>query len=103
MLSGGSLASVSEIWFAITVTVQSVPAGSGAIGVSVKLAAGEALSVNACTLPGAGHSIVNELVVAATDSLKLIVIVAFCPTFAATFVGVVDVTVGAASMPNEKT
>src|SRR5687767_6214899 len=103
MLSGGSFASVSEIWFAITVTVQSVPAGSGDVGVSVKLDDGEALSVNACTLPGAGHSIVNELVVAATDSLKLTTMVVFVATVFAPFAGVVVVTAGGSSVSNVKT
>ena len=52
--SGGSFVSVSEIWFAVTVTVQVVLYGSGDEGVSVKVVAGEALCPNDCGAP-AGH------------------------------------------------
>ena len=92
MLSGGSPASVSVIWLANTVTVQITPMGKFEVGSSVKLVAGEELSVNAWVFPGAGHSIWNELVVALTDSLKLIVMLVFAATPVAPLVGVVVVT-----------
>jgi hypothetical protein len=73
-----------------------VPCGKLADGVKVKLEAGEAESVYVFGVP-VGHSSVNELVVALTDSLKFTVIVALVATFVAAFVGVVVVTEGAAS------
>jgi hypothetical protein len=82
---------------ASTATVQTTPAGSAELGVSVKLVAGEAESVNARGEP-TGHSSANELVLALTLSLKLTVIVALVATPVAPLAGVVLVTVGAASV-----
>ena len=81
----------------MTVTVQVTPPGSPPVGVSVKLEAGDALSAYVFGVP-TGHSIVNELVVAATLSLKLTVIVASVVTPVAPLVGVVVNTLGAASV-----
>ena len=52
--SGGSFRSVSEIWSAVTETVQVVLYGSDDEGVSVKPVAGDALCPNDCGTP-AGH------------------------------------------------
>src|SRR5215208_6802901 len=80
----------------MTVTVQVVPAGRSAVGLSVKLAEGEALSVKVCGVP-AGHSTVNEPVVALTGSVKLTVMFEFCATLVAPFAGEVVVTAGPSS------
>src|SRR5688572_21360942 len=56
--SGGSFASVSEIWSAVTETVHVVAYGSGVEGVSVYVVAGPELWPNDCEAP-AGHSIEN--------------------------------------------
>src|SRR5919112_200196 len=96
MLSGGSKVSASVIWLAKTVTVQVVPAGRSAVGSSVKLAAGEALSVKVWGEP-AGHCTEKEPVVALTGSLKLTVMFVFCATPVAPLTGEVDATVGPSS------
>src|ERR671938_833081 len=95
MLSGGSTASTSLIWLAITVTVQTVPAGRSAFGWSVIAEPGEPLTLNAFDVP-VGHSIVNELPVAVTASLKLTTTLLFRSTSAALSAGEVVVTDGAA-------
>src|ERR671932_2645161 len=96
MLSGGSTASTSLIWFAITVTVQTVPAGRSAFGSSVMAEPGDPLTLNAFDVP-VGHSIVNELPVAVTASLKLTTTLEFRSTSVALSAGEVVVTDGAAS------
>src|SRR5215204_5296559 len=80
----------------MTFTVQVVPAGRSAVGSSVKLAAGEALSVKAWGVP-AGHSTENEPVVALTGSVKLTVMLEFGATPFAPFAGAVVVTAGPSS------
>ena len=86
----------------MTVTVQTVPAGMVAVGVSVKLEAGDALSVNGTAEP-TGHSRVKELVVACTLSLKLTMMGVFPPMPVAPLTGDVVSTVGAASVVKLKT
>src|ERR687884_1483693 len=102
MLSGGSTESTSLIWFASTVTVQTVPAGRSAFGSSVIAEPGEPLTLKAFDVP-VGHSIVNELPVAVTASLKLTTTLLFRSTSVALSAGEVVVTDGAAScVVNEK-
>src|SRR2546423_578926 len=102
MLSGGSTVSTSLIWFAITVTVQTVPFGRSAFGSSVIGERGEPLTLNACALP-VGHSSVNELLVAVTGSLKVTSMFAVFATSIAPSAGLVLETLGAAScVVNEK-
>src|ERR671933_1589997 len=96
MLSGGSTESTSLIWFAITVTVQTVPAGRSAFGSSVIAEPGEPLTLKAFDVP-VGHSIVNELPVAVTASLKLTTMLEFRSTSVALSAGEVVVTDGATS------
>src|SRR5215207_4878007 len=96
MLSGGSKVSASVIPAAKTVTVQDTPAGRSAVGSSVKLAEGEALSVKVCGEP-AGHWTEKEPVVALTGSVKLTVMFEFCATLFTPFAGEVVVTAGLAS------
>src|SRR4051794_28514012 len=87
----------------MTVTVQIWPCGRLATGSSVIWFVPEPLTVNACVFPGAGHSIVNELVVAFTFSLKLMTIFAVFKTLILPFVGTVEVTDGAWSIVKLKT
>ena len=94
--SGGSFVSVSEIWLAVTETVQVVLAGSGEEGVSVTVVAGVALCPNDCGTP-AGHSIENAKALAVTLSLKLRTMDELTGTLAAPFAGVMPVTDGAVS------
>jgi hypothetical protein len=96
MLSGGSTESVSLIWFAITFTVHVVPCGRSDVGSSVIVDPGEPETANACA-EEVGHSRVNELVVALTDSLKFTTMFAFNATGDAPLAGAVEVTLGAAS------
>src|SRR5215213_3688065 len=94
MLSGGSLASTSEIFVLSTVTVQLLPAGRPPVGVStrvVRLFCGNA-GVKFTVLP---QLIVTPLNATLTFSLKLIVIVEFSATSVALSVGMVVVTDGA--------
>ena len=81
----------------MTVTVQVVPAGRFAVGSRVIVLVPEPLTVKACVLPGVGHSIVKELVVTSTASLKLTTMLALGAWFVAPLVGVVVVTAGRAS------
>src|SRR5919206_5039853 len=102
MLSGGSTVSTSLIWFPMTFTEQTVPSGRLLVGSSVIDEPGEPLTAK---LSGVlvGHSSVNELVVAVTGSLKLIVMFVFTATWSAASAGDVVVTDGAASaVANEK-
>src|SRR5437773_2289584 len=102
MLSGGSTASTSLIWLAITVTVQIVAAGRSEVGSSVIVEPGEPLGVK---LSGVlvGHSIVNERPVAVTGSLKLMSMFVLRATSVTPSAGLVLVTLGAAScVANEK-
>src|SRR6185295_15106135 len=99
MLSGGYPASVSEIWLPMTVTVQMVPAGRSAVGLSVMVLVPEPLTANGCRLPGVGHSMVKELADAVTGSVNGIVMLVLAATLVAPFVGVVGgATAGAASV-----
>src|SRR5437868_4168653 len=102
MWSGGSIASVSLISSLWTVIVHTVPAGRSALGVKVNDVAGDDVCENASVVP-VGHSIVKALVVALTDSLKVIWIVVSRATSVAPSAGVVLLTLGAASwVVNEK-
>jgi len=97
--SGGSVVSVSEIWFAITETVQLVLGGRSDEGVSVNWVAGvpaPGLGVNDCGDP-LGHSSENADAVAVTLSLKLMTTDALTGTFNAPLPGDVPVTDGAVS------
>src|SRR5262244_762315 len=88
MLSGGSAASVSEIFVLSTVTVQLLPAGKPPVGVStseVRLFCGNA-GVKPTALP---QLIVTPPDATLTCSLKLIVIVEFSATSTALLVGIV--------------
>src|SRR6266480_8138496 len=102
MLSGGSMESTSLIWFAITLTEQTVASGRSLVGSSVIDEPGEPLTEKLSGVP-VGHSSVNELVVAVTGSLKLTTTFVFTATWSAASAGEVLVTVGAAScVANEK-
>src|SRR6185436_17507320 len=102
MLSGGSNASASVMPAASTVTVQSSPDVKSVSGLSVNDGLGLALVVNVCA-PDVAQETVKLAPVALTDSLKLMTRFVSAATCGAPLVGVVVVTVGAASMPNEKT
>ena len=85
-----------------TVMVQTVPAGRFVVGVSVNVVAGDDVCEKLSGVP-VGHSIVNALLVALTDSLKLMSIVVSRATSVAPLAGVVLLTLGAAScVVNEK-
>src|ERR1051326_3830273 len=102
MLSGGSTASVSLISSLCTVTVQTVPAGRFAVGVSVIVRAGDDDCEKVFGVP-VGHSSVNAFDVALIDSLKLTWSVVSRATSVAPLAGVVLLTDGAASwVVNEK-
>src|ERR671929_44327 len=103
MLSGGSTESTSLMFAATTVTEQIVPSGRLLVGSSVIAEPGEPLTVKLSGVP-VGHSSVNELLVAVTDSLKLTAMFVFTATWSAPSAGEVVVTDGAAScVVNEKT
>src|SRR5215208_2512369 len=103
MLSGGSTESTSLIWAATALTVQVVPSGRSAVGSSVIVAPGEPLTEKLCALL-VGHSRVNALPPAVTGSLKLRTMLASTAAWSAASVGLVLVTVGAAStVVNSKT
>src|SRR5439155_1130586 len=101
MWSGGSTESTSLIWFAITFTEQTVPSGRSLVGSSVIDEPGEPLTEKLSGVP-VGHSIVNELPLAFTGSLKVTVILPLAFTPVALFAGLVLETVGALSVANEK-
>src|SRR5258706_6022830 len=95
--------STSVTWLATTVTVQVTLPGSGAVGWSTKLEAGEAgVTVNACGVP-TGHSSLDAVPVTLTGSLKLIVTVAVGTTLIAPLAGTVVVTEGGVSIVKLKT
>src|SRR5947208_8362690 len=96
MLSGGSTESTSLMFAATTVTEQIVPSGRLLVGSSVIDEPGEPLTVKPSGVP-AGHSSVNELVVAVTGSLKLTTTFVFTATWSAASAGRVVVPVAAAS------
>src|SRR5256885_2259478 len=96
MLSGGSTKSVSLIWFAITFTVHVVPCGRSDVGSSVIVDPGEPETANVLA-DEVGHSRLNELVVALTDSLKFTTMFVFNATGDAPLAGDVEVTLGAVS------
>src|SRR5688572_13924385 len=79
--SGGSFVSASAICAAETVSVQSASYGSGAADVRLKLFAGDAVTVAACSAPP--HDSVNAVAPAVTLSLKLTLIVDPTGTFTA--------------------
>src|ERR1051325_6530904 len=94
MLSGGSLASTSEIFVLSTVTVQLLPPGRLPVGVNtreLRLVTGKS-GVKFTVLP---QLIVTPPAATSTFSLKLIVIVEFNATSVALLVGIVVVTNGA--------
>ncbi len=86
-------ASTSVMPAASAVATQVVALGSTSVGVSTKLAEGDAESENARADP-LGHSRVNEDSVAFTLSLKLNVTALLVATAVAPFTGAVEVTVG---------
>src|SRR5436190_7664085 len=96
MWSGGSTAAVALVSSLWTVMVQTVPDGRFALGVSVNDVAGDDVCENAFDVP-VGHSIVNALFVALTDSLNVIWIVVSRATSVAPSAGVVALKDGAAS------
>src|SRR5205085_6960736 len=96
MLSGGSTVSVSLIWLATTLTVQTVPAGRVADGVRVNVVAGDEVCEKLSGVP-VGHAVVNALLVAVTDSLKAMSMVVSRATSVAPSAGDVLLTVGAVS------
>src|SRR2546429_363666 len=102
MLLGGAIASRSRIPLGSTVTVQTAPFGRLEVGSSVIVEPGEPLGVKLSGVP-VGHSIVNELPVAVTGSLKLMSMFVLRATSVAPSAGLVLVTLGAAScVANEK-
>ena len=84
--------------FAVTFTAHVVPAGSGELGVSVNVVAGDAVCVNVRGEP-AGHSRLKALADAVTLSLKLMTMVELTGTLFAPAAGVVLLTLGAVSPP----
>src|SRR6266550_365764 len=102
MLSGGSTASTSLIWFATTFTEEIVASGRSLVGSSVIDEPGEPLTLKLFAVP-VGHSSVNELPDAVTGSLKLTTMFVFTATWSAPSAGEVLDTAGAASaVANEK-
>src|SRR2546427_722549 len=101
MWSGGSRASASLIYLASVVNGQSVDSGRRRVITSVIDEPGQPLTLKACgeTL---GHSIVNEVPLAFTASLKVTVTLLPELTAVAPFAGLVLVTDGALSVVNEK-
>jgi len=87
---------------AIAVTVQVAVLGRVESGVSVIALVPEPLTVKVSGVP-VGHSIVNELVVTLTGSLKSTSMVADGSTAVAPSAGVLAVKIGALSVANEKT
>ena len=75
-----------------------MPAGSGDVGVSVNVVAGDAVCVNVRGEP-AGHSRLKALADAVTLSLKLMTMVELTETLVAPLAGVVLLTLGAVSPP----
>ena len=96
MWSGGT-PSTSLIWFAITLTAQTVPSGRLLVGSSVIDEPGQPLTVNDSGVP-VGHSSVNELPLAVTDSLKFTTMFVLIATWSAPSAGDVEVTDGASSI-----
>src|SRR5260221_528711 len=90
-------AMLSVTWLATTVSVQTVPAGSGVVGVSVNADAGEAGETLNALGVAAGHSSVKALPVTVTASLKFTVRVALRATAVAPLAGTVLVTDGGVS------
>ena len=88
---------MSLIWFAITLTAQTVPSGKSAVGSSVIDEPGEPLTVKLLAVP-VGHSSVNELPLAVTDSLKFTTMFVLIATWSAPSAGDVEVTDGASSI-----
>src|SRR5258708_10418707 len=80
-------AMLSVTWLATTVSVQTVPAGSGVVGVSVNADAGEAGETLNALGVAAGHSSVKALPVTVTASLKFTVRVALRATAVAPLAG----------------
>src|SRR6266480_3264184 len=103
MLSGGSMESTSLIWFAITLTEQTVASGRSLVGSSVIDEPGEPLTEKLSGVP-VGHSSVNEHADAVTGSLKFTTMFVFTAWWVAASAGDVVVTDGAAlAVVNEKT
>src|SRR5260221_11726502 len=90
-------AMLSVTWLATTVSVQTVPAGSGVVGVSVNADAGEAGETLNALGVAAGHSSVKALPVTVTASLKFTVRVALRATAVAPLAGPVVGTGGGVS------
>src|SRR5436190_171369 len=101
MLSGGSPASWSVTCAATTVTVQVSPPVKSVVGSSVNVV-GPPLSANVCA-PVVVQLTVTELLVIVTGSLNVTVRIVSAATVREPLVGVTAVTLGAASIENEKT
>ena len=81
-------------------TVQTVLAGSGLVGVSTYVLAGDELVVKDSGVP-VGHSSEKALPIAVTDFVKSISIVEPAFTLVAPFAGMVESTLGGVSTVNE--
>src|SRR5436190_477847 len=101
MLSGGSLLSLSLTCAANTVTVQVSPLVKSVVG-SSENELGPPPRANGCA-PETVQEIVNAEPFALTGSSKLTVMFVFDARLTAPFAGVVEVTLGAASIVNENT
>src|SRR5215207_4607600 len=98
ILSGGSLVSWSVTWAAKTVTVQVSPFVKSVFGLIVKMLGPPVTTVSATLrVPLLPQTIWNQLPVTLTGSLKVTLRLVFVARLVAPLVGVVAVTVGAAS------
>jgi hypothetical protein len=94
----------SDTCDATTVTVQTVPAGNGAVGVNVNVVAGpggDGLTENALGV-AVGHSSLNAFAVTFTALLNETDGVTLASTAVSPLFGVVRVTLGGVSIVNEK-
>src|SRR5688572_28551776 len=101
MLSGGSLPSLSLTPAARTVTVHVSLLRKSTSGLTVQLV-GPPLTATVCA-PEVAQEIVTDALVMVTGSLKVRLMSVFVATCVAPFVGVFAMTLGAASIENEKT
>src|ERR1044071_7138885 len=104
MLSGGSLASWSVTCAANTVTVTVSPFAKSTFGLIVNVVGPPVTTVSATLrVPLVAPTIWNQLPVTLTGSLNVILMLVLFACCVAPFVGVVAVTLGAASMLKLKT
>src|SRR6185436_14641903 len=102
MLSGGSFESASVTCAANTVTVQSSPLAKSVSGFTVKVVFGLAETTDVCA-PLVAQEIVTGVAPRFTDSLNVIETFELLAICVAPLVGVVALTVGAASIEKLKT